>query len=261
MSPFFKKIALLSMISSILFCEEQSVIKVEVATIVWDEITSDESFDAVNNYQLVKEALVLEEYQEPEFNFETLELESNITFDFNFLETIPEFLQTTNNEEEEKQIINPSFFRVLERSKHELNGTMDRISQVDGLKLNNHRAWYQPLGSEQEMPYILVSSEDNQCVVKVFQSRYPRVHAKCAMGPDALSSVSLINKSEYRIRELLGENFDRSKDAGESENSDEKKTLYLLDEQRRIKLDEFHYFDHPKVGLLVGVYKYPKEED
>ena len=259
MTPFFKKIALLSMFSSILFCEEQSIIKVEVATIVWDEITVDESFDAVSNYQLVKEALVLEEYQEPEFNFETLELDSNITFDFNFLEAIPEFLQTPSNEEE--QIINPSFFRVIERSEHELNGTMRRISQVDGLELNNHKSWYQPLGSEQEMPYILVSSEDNQCVVKVFQSRYPRVHAKCAMGPDALSSVSLINKSEYRIRELLGEDFDRSKAVNELEDSNQMKTLYLLDEQRRIKLDEFHYFDHPKVGLLVGVYKFPKEED
>ena len=261
MTPFFKKIALLSMFSSILFCEEQSVIKVEVATIVWDEITVDESFDAVSNYQLVKEALVLEEYQEPEFNFDTLELESNITFDFNFLEVIPEFLENPSNEEEEKQVIYPSFFRVIDRSEHELNGTMRRISQVDGLELNNHKSWYQPLGSEQEMPYILVSSEDNQCVVKVFQSRYPRVHAKCAMGPDALSSVSLINKSEYRIRELLGEDFDRSKATDESESSDEVKILYLLDEQRRIKLDEFHYFDHPKVGLLVGVYKYPKEED
>ena len=259
MTPFFKKMALLSMVSSILFCEEQNVIKVEVATIVWDEITVDESFDAVSNYQLVKEALVLEEYQEPEFNFETLELDSNITFDFNFLEAIPEFLQTPSNEEE--QIINPSFFRVIERSEHELNGTMRRISQVDGLELNNHKSWYQPLGSEQEMPYILVSSEDNQCVVKVFQSRYPRVHAKCAMGPDALSSVSLINKSEYRIRELLGEDFDRSKAVNELEDSNQMKTLYLLDEQRRIKLDEFHYFDHPKVGLLVGVYKFPKEED
>ena len=26
-------------------------------------------------------------------------------------------------------------------------------------------------------------------------------------------------------------------------------------------LDEFHYFDHPKIGLLVGVYSYPKTED
>ena len=76
-----------------------------------------------------------------------------------------------------------------------------------------------------------------------------------------MSSVSLINKSEYRIRELLGEDFDRSKATDELENSDEVKTLYLLDEQRRIKLDEFHYFDHPKVGLLVGVYKFPREED
>ena len=76
---------------------------------------------------------MLEEYQEPEFNFETLELDSNITFDFNFLEAIPEFLPDPSNEGRE-QIINPSFFRVIERSEHELNGTMRRI-QVDGLEL------------------------------------------------------------------------------------------------------------------------------
>ena len=37
--------------------------------------------------------------------------------------------------------------------------------------------------------------------------------------------------------------------------------LFILDEQRRISLDQFHYFDHPKIGLLVGVYSYPKTED
>jgi hypothetical protein len=40
----------------------------------------------------------------------------------------------------------------------------------------------------------------------------------------------------------------------------QEKTLYLLDEQRRISLDEFHYFDHPKLGLLVAVYPYPNED-
>ena len=82
---------------------------------------------------------------------------------------------------------------------------MRRISAVPDLELDNHKSWYQPLKDELSTPYILVSDQGNQCVVKVFQARFPRIHAKCAMGPDS--------------------------------------------------------FDHPKIGILIGVYSYPKEED
>ena len=56
-----------------------------------------------------------------------------------------------------------------------------------------------------------------------------------AMGPDALSSVSLINKSEYRIRELL------ERILIDQKQSTNWKTVirlrhYISDEQRRIKL-------------------------
>ena len=51
-----------------------------------------------------------------------------------------------------------------------------------------------------------------------------------------------------------------SEETDEEENNIESE-IFVLDEQRRISLDEFHYFDHPKIGLLVGVYSYPKKDD
>ena len=77
------------------------------------------------------------------------------------------------------------------------------------------------------------------------------------MGPDSLSKTYLMSKAEFNVKPLIGE-YDLQINSEEEDK--DLKTLYLLDEQRRIKLDEFHYFDHPKLGILVGVYSYPKEE-
>ena len=68
-----------------------------------------------------------------------------------------------------------------------------------------------------------------------------------------------MSKSEFNVKPLIGEFL--PKNTNKEDDEKEEKILYLLDEQRRISLNEFHYFDHPKVGLLVGVYKYPKEEN
>ena len=67
-----------------------------------------------------------------------------------------------------------------------------------------------------------------------------------------------MSKSEFNVKPLIG-SFKTEK-TDEDENNIETE-IFILDEQRRISLDEFHYFDHPKIGLLVGVYDYPKEEN
>ena len=60
--------------------------------------------------------------------------------------------------------------------------------------------------------------------------------------------------SEFNVKPLVS-NFEIKKnDDGEEDNVETE--LFILDEQRRISLDQFHYFDHPKIGLLVGVYSY-----
>ena len=60
------------------------------------------------------------------------------------------------------------------------------------------------------------------------------------------------------MKPLIGE---FTLDNEQSETPKNQRELYVIDEQRRISLNEFHYFDHPKIGILVGVYSYPKEED
>ena len=158
-----------------------------------------------------------------------------------------------------KVIDPPKLYRVIDRKEHELNGTMRRISQIKDLVLTNHKSWFQPLDIEENVPFILVSENENQCIVKVFQSRYPRIHAKCALGTDVLKNSYLMSKSEFNVKPLVG-NFEIKKNEdGEEDNVETE--LFILDEQRRISLDQFHYFDHPKIGLLVGVYSYPKTED
>ena len=259
MRLFFKFIAVFLSLSLQIFSQEDlQYVKVEVASIIWKNINTNESFPKVRDYALASEILNLEITKEPEINLDTIELaEGQVKIDFEFVEQIFE-----NFEEEalpeEQTIAPPKIYRVIDRKEHELNGTMRRISQIKDLELSNHKSWFQPLYDEENTPFVLVSDNENQCVVKVFQSRYPRIHAKCALGKDVLKNSYLMSKSEFNVKPLIG-NFEKKKTTEEEDILETE--IFVLDEQRRISLDEFHYFDHPKIGLLVGVYSYPKTED
>ena len=259
MRLFFKFIAVFLSLSLQIFSQEDlQYVKVEVASIIWKNQNTNESFPKVRDYALASEILNLEITKEPEINLDTIELaEGQVKIDFEFVE------QIFNNIEEEalpeEQIITPpKIYRVIDRKEHELNGTMRRISQIKDLELSNHKSWFQPLYDEENTPFVLVSENENQCIVKVFQSRYPRIHAKCALGKDVLKNSYLMSKSEFNVKPLIG-NFEKKKTTDEEDILETE--IFVLDEQRRISLDEFHYFDHPKIGLLVGVYSYPKTED
>lgn len=258
MRLIFKYIAIFLPFS--LFTQEVDqieVVKVEVASIIWKNQKTSEKFPTVDSNILAEEVLVIESLDKPNINLETIEIdESRIVFDFEYLD---DFVADASNEVavEEKEIPTPSFYRRIDPKEHELNGTMRRISRVDDIELDNHKSWYQPLDSEENVPFILVSEENNQCVVKVFKSRFPRIHAKCAMGPDSLMETYKMTKSEYNVKSLIGSFQNEESD----ELSEESFELFSLDEQRRINLNELHYFDHPKIGLLVAVYSYPKEDN
>ena len=258
MRHFFKFIAVFLPFSFTLLSEEEiEIVKVEVATVIWKDQATSEKFEIVDENVLIGEALSLEKIEKPEINLEAIVNDKEeIVFDFEYFEEIPEFIEEDITNEE---VINiPSFFRVIDKTEHELNGTMRRISAVPDLELDNHKSWYQPLKDELSTPYILVSDQGNQCVVKVFQARFPRIHAKCAMGPDSLSKTYIMSKSEFNVKPLIGE---FTLDNEQSETPKNQRELYVIDEQRRISLNEFHYFDHPKIGILVGVYSYPREEE
>tara|TARA_B100002019_G_C21173405_1_gene549725 strand:+ start:72 stop:842 length:771 start_codon:yes stop_codon:yes gene_type:complete len=256
MRPIFKYLAIFLPFS--LFSQEVDqieVVKVEVASIIWKNQKTSENFPNVDSNVLAEEVLVIESLNEPIINLENIEFDKNqIVFDFSYL---GDFLADDEVVVEDEEIPTPSFYRKINPDEHELNGTMRRISEVENLELSNHKSWYQPLDSEENVPFILVSEESNQCIVKVFKSRFPRIHAKCAMGPDSLLETYKMTKSEYNVKPLIG-NF---KNDELDDLPEETFELFSLDEQRRINFNELHYFDHPKIGLLVAVYSHPKEDD
>ena len=259
MRLFFKFIAVFLSLSLQIFSQEDlQYVKVEVASIIWKNQNTNESFPKVRDYALASEILNLEITKEPEINLDTIELaEGQVKIDFEFVEQIFDNIEEEALPEEQT-IPPPKIYRVIDRKEHELNGTMHRISQIKDLELSNHKSWFQPLYDEENTPFVLVSSNENQCIVKVFQSRYPRIHAKCALGKDVLKNSYLMSKSEFNVKPLIG-NFEKKKTTDEEDILETE--IFVLDEQRRISLDEFHYFDHPKIGLLVGVYSYPKTGD
>ena len=261
MRLFFKFLAVFVGLSHHIFSEEEiQYVKVEVAAIIWENQKTTESFEKVEEYTLANEVLALEQAEDPQINLETIELaQGQIKIDPDYIEEIFFNDVESVDENQTESIKPPKIYRIIDEKNHELNGTMRRISKIENLELTDHKSWFQPLNVEDESPFILVSSEENQCIVKVFQSRYPRIHAKCVEGPDALKNAYIMSKSEFNVKPLIGEFSLKNISTAEEEKVEN--ILYLLDEQRRISLNEFHYFDHPKVGLLVGVYKYPKEEN
>ena len=215
MRLFFKFIAVFLSLSLQIFSQEDlQYVKVEVASIIWKNQNTNESFPKVRDYALASEILNLEITKEPEINLDTIELaEGQVKIDFEFVE------QIFNNIEEEalpeeQTITPPKIYRVIDRKEHELNGTMRRISQIKDLELSNHKSWFQPLYDEENTPFVLVSDNENQCIVKVFQSRYPRIHAKCALGKDVLKNSYLMSKSEFNVKTLIG-NYQKKKNTNE----------------------------------------------
>ena len=134
MRHFFKFIAVFLPFSFTLLSEEEiEIVKVEVATVIWKDQATSEKFEIVDENVLIGEALSLEKIEKPEINLEAIVNDKEeIVFDFEYFEEIPEFIEEDITNEE---VINiPSFFRVLDRKEHELNGTMRRISTVPDLE-------------------------------------------------------------------------------------------------------------------------------
>ena len=132
MSKFFKFLYLFIGFSFELYSQEDlSIIKVEVATIIWEDQQTSETFKTLPpDEYFFDEVLVLENYSAPVINDDILK-ENTFKFDMNFLEPIPKIFDYQDNELE--QLIVPPFYRILETKKNELNGTMRRISQIDDL--------------------------------------------------------------------------------------------------------------------------------
>ena len=175
MHSFFKVITVFFVLSSLVVADNDSqMVRVEIATILWDDTTTDEKFTLKKTYSLIDEAIKLNKNED--------------------------FSQATD------------FFTVLPRSYHKLSDALD-VDKINEAKFVEHISWMQKLTTFDDSKYVLVSENQSQCVVRVFQIRHPRVNTKCSRGPKSLEDTEFIIFSDGVFKKLESKNSSLTKRA------------------------------------------------
>ena len=191
---------------------------------------------------------------------------------------------TSNNKSSE--ITNIKSYSQIDESKwfekksilDQLNNIYSRLDRRKEYKILHKESWIQPALSKENAPFIHEIFDNNGLLIKLYKSRYLHLDVFAYLEGNLCSNTNkkIINKikfdalkdsipdeiKDYDIKidpKLLkkGEIVKPKINLEEAFTeplikSDEVK--YLLREERRIFKNEVHYFDHPKIGIIISVY-------
>jgi len=160
----------------------------------------------------------------------------------------------------------------------QLNNIYRRLDRRKEYKILHKESWIQPALSKENAPYIHEIFNNNGLLIKLYKSRYLHLDVIAYLEGNLSSSTDkkIINKikldalkdsipdeiKDYDIK-INTKIFKKSEIVKLKINSEEAFTKplirldevkYLLKEERRIFKNEVHYFDHPKIGIIISVY-------
>ncbi|NVJ66069.1 MAG: hypothetical protein HWE16_06245 [Gammaproteobacteria bacterium] len=168
----------------------------------------------------------------------------DVTGQFNYL------AKDENSVSEQKYTLNnpvslPADYSTLERAERKLEGVFNRLRASANMRPLAHFAWRQPLNDKDDTPWVsfAVSDEPEQKGLLDFigNIRFSRnqgllVEALIS-GFKAADPNIIIDESDEQMPDQL---------AG----------YFILDENRKVKVNKLNYFDHPTMGILVRVTPY-----
>ena len=217
--------------------------------------------------------------------------EKTILRSFDFDETdlmIDQLIVDKNKNEKIQEIDLPISRKKINESKwyerqpnlNQLDNIYRRLDRRKEYRILHKLSWMQPALGNDESPFVHEIFGDNGFLIKLYQSRYLHLDVIAYLEGnlrtdnnsdlikeikfDALKNSIPDNVTNYEI-----EISDKIKNSSEiyepnqeitQANTDQIKTIevgkvkYLLDEERRIFKNESHYFDHPKIGVIISVY-------
>ena len=191
---------------------------------------------------------------------------------------------TSNNESSE--ITNIKTYSQIDESKwfekksilDQLNNIYSRLDRRKEYKILHKESWIQPALSKEDAPYIHEIFNNNGLLIKLYKSRFLHLDVIAYLEGNLSSNTNKKIINNIKFDALKDSIPDEIKDydikidpkilkKGEIVKpkinleeafteplikSDEVK--YLLREERRIFKNEVHYFDHPKIGIIISVY-------
>ena len=211
------------------------------------------------------------------------------SFDFDNTDLIIDQLIIAKNKMEQVQDndppasrkkINESKWYERHQSLSQLNNIYRRLDRRKEYRILHKLSWLQPALKKDESPFVHEIFGDNGLLIKLYKSRYLHLdviaylegNLRTDNNPDLINEIKFdalknsipddVKNYEIEISDKIknsNEIYERTQETTQA-NTDEIKTIevgkvkYLLDEERRIFKNESHYFDHPKIGVIISVY-------
>ena len=194
--------------------------------------------------------------------------------------------ETNTNNKELSGLTNIKINSQIDESKwfekksklDQLNNIYRRLDRRKEYKILHKESWIQPALSKENAPYIHEIFDNNGLLIKLYKSRYLHLDVIAYLEGNLSSNKDkkIINKikldalkdsipdeiKDYDIK-INTKIFKKDEIVKPKINTEEAfseplirldEVKYLLKEERRIFKNEVHYFDHPKIGIIVSVY-------
>ena len=241
---------------------------IEVIVFEQLEITQEEDLSPVLLDLKSKNLISLLERQANKINTEAVEksFESKVGGDLlNNLQIMdlepPSIIEPDDAKEEKKYILQTD--KWFERSDQlkELNNIYRRLNRRNEYKVLHKISWIQPALPNEETPYVHEIFDTHGLLIRLYQSRYLHLDLIGYMNGNLesneneeqidipVSSDLLYLKSIPEKVEIIGEITNE-----QAPKITEGMVEYILREDRRVFQNESHFFDHPKMGIIVSVY-------
>ena len=194
--------------------------------------------------------------------------------------------ESNTNNKESSRLTNIKTNSLIDENKwFEKKSKLDQLSNIyrrldrrKEYKILHKESWIQPALSKENAPYIHEIFDNNGLLIKLYKSRYLHLDVIAYLDGNLSSNKDkkIINKikldalkdsipdeiKDYDIK-INTKIFKKGEIVKPKINTEEAiseplirldEVKYLLKEERRIFKNEVHYFDHPKIGIIVSVY-------
>lgn len=258
--------------------------KIEVIVFEQVELIGDEKFQSkslnlneLNIISLLPKPEIILNTEKISQSFQNIDAPLNIEL-IDFEESNQINRAVSINETNVKNKINTAKWYEKQYKLNQLDNIYRRLDRRKEYRILHKASWLQPALAESNSPFIHEVFNTNGLLIKLYQSRYLHLEVLAYLGGNLVtdSNTDLVKKikldalqnsipevvvnQEIEIDStiivndeffLSTKNFDNSSSKLEVTQDE---VTYLLKEERRIFKNESHYFDHPKLGVIISVY-------
>ena len=260
---------------------------IEVIVFEQLEITQEEDLSPVLLDLKSKNLISLLERQANKINTEAVEksFETKVGGDLlNNLQIMdlepPSIIEPDDAKEEKKYILQTD--KWFERSDQlkELNNIYRRLNRRNEYKVLHKISWIQPALPDEETPYVHEIFNTHGLLIRLYQSRYLHLDLIGYMNgnlesneneeqielikftalqesiPEDVEQIDIPVSSDLLYLESIPEKIEITGEITKEQapKITEGMVEYILREDRRVFQNESHFFDHPKMGIIVSVY-------